>query len=158
MLLAQTIALDIGTLLTIGGIVFGAGGVIAGLKLKQALAANKTDHLKEATHKNEEARVSADKEILGRIEDLTKTMTNQFRNQNDKHAEAEKSMIGKIDGFKNVIVGRIDNMQHGHAELDKRITLAEAEHKHIKEKVDKHAKKITLMGHVSRPPTYPGNE
>ena len=66
--------------------------------------------------------------------------------------------FSKIDGFKNVIVGRLDDMQHGQAELDKRITLAEAEHKHIKEKVEKHAKKITLMGHISRPPTYPGNE
>jgi uncharacterized phage infection (PIP) family protein YhgE len=158
MLLAQTIALDIGTLFTIGGIVFGAGGVIGGLKLKQVLAANKTEHLKEVADKSEEARVSADKEILGKIEDLTKTMTNQFRKQNDKQAEAEKSMVGKIDNFKNVVVNRLDDMQQGQAELDKRITLAEAEHKHIKEKVDKHAKKITLMGHISRPPTYPGNE
>lgn len=131
---------------------------MAGLKVKQALASNKTEHLKEAADKNEEARVTADKEILGRIEDLTKTMTNQFRNQNDKQAESEKSMIGKIDSFKNVIIGRLDDVQHGQAELDKRITLAEVEHKHIKEKVDKHAKKITLMGHISRPPTYPGNE
>jgi hypothetical protein len=146
MLLAEALTIDPKVLLTLGSIVFGAGGFYAVMKLKQSFAEKSLDSVKKST-------TEADKQILSDIKDLTKTMTSQFKDQNVKQAESEKSMIGKIDDFKTVIVTRIDEVSKGQATLDKRVTVAEAEHRHVKEKVDKHGKKITMMGHM-RPSTY----
>jgi predicted transcriptional regulator len=151
LLIAEALTIDPKILLTLGSIVFGAGGFYAVMKVKQAFTDKSLDSVKKST-------AETDKQILSKIEDLTKTMTHQFKEQNTKQAQSEKSMIGKIEDFKTIVVGRIDDVQKGQAQLDKRITLAESEHRHIKEKVDKHGKKITMMGHISRPPTYPGTE
>jgi len=150
MLLAEALTIDPKVLVAIGSIVFGAGGFYAVMKVKQAFAEKSLDSVKKSTSE-------ADKQILSEIKDLTKTMTSQFKDQNVKQAESEKSMIGKIEDFKTTIVRRIDDVSKGQATLDKRVTVAETEHRHIAEKVDKHGKKITMMGHM-RPPTYPGTE
>ena len=150
MLLAEALTIDPKVLITLGSIVFGAGGFYAVMKLKQAFTDKNLDSVKKST-------TEADKQILSEIKDLTKTMTSQFKDQNAKQAQSEKSMIGKIEDFKTIIVRRIDDVSKGQGELDKRVTVAGTEHRHIAEKVDKHGKKITMMGHM-RPPTYPGTE
>ena len=55
-------------------------------------------------------------------------------------------MIGKIDQFQSKVFRRLDDVHDQLAEHDKRLTVAEKEREHTKEKVDKHAQKITLMG------------
>lgn len=145
-MLAEAVTVDMGTLLTIGGIVFGAGGVIAGLKIKQALAKDKAEAVGKQSEKAQEKLERVDDKIFDEIKNLGKTMQRQFREQNDKQAEAEKSMVGKLDNFQSKVFHRLDDMQGQISEQDKRLSLAESEAGHIKEKVERHAKKITLFG------------
>ena len=145
-LLAEALTIETGTLITIGTFVFGAGSVVAGLKIKQALAKDKVETVKESSEKATEKLEKGDDKIFDEIKNLGKTMQRQHREQNEKHAQSEKSMIGKIDQFQSKVFRRLDDVHDQLAEHDKRLTVAEKEREHTKEKVDKHAQKITLMG------------
>lgn len=150
LLLAETVSLDMGTILTIGGIVFGAGGVVAGLKIKQALSASKTDDLKTETKENKQKREDADKEILSKLESLGTSMDDKFKEQKKDVAAAEKSMVGRIDQFHSKVFKRLDGLQSQVTEADKRLSVQETEHKHTKEKVERHGRKITMFGQAPR--------
>lgn len=146
MLLAESVTLDWGTILTIGGVVFGAGGVLAGLKIKQALAKTKVEDVTAQSKEDKEKLEKVDERIFSEIKDLGKTMQRRFNSQDQRQVDAEKSMVGKIDGFQSKVFRRLDDVQKDLSEQDKRITVAETEAKHTKEKVEKHANKITMFG------------
>jgi len=146
LLLAENVTLDLGTIFTIGGIVFGAGGVLAGLKLKAVLAENKTKNVDEKVDKGQEKLERVDERIFSEIKDLGKTMTRRFNEQDQRQGNAEKSMVGRLENFQSKVFRRLDDVQAQVSDQDKRITVGEAEARHTKEKVDKHAQKITMYG------------
>jgi hypothetical protein len=145
-LLAESITLDFGTIMTVGGVIFGAGGVIAGLKIKAALAENKTKDVDTKVDKGQEKLERVDERIFSEIKDLGKTMQRRFNEQDQRQVDAEKSMIGKLDVFQSKVFTRLDDMQGQLSEQDKRITVSETEAKHTREKVEKHGQKITMYG------------
>jgi len=55
-------------------------------------------------------------------------------------------MIGKLENFQSKVFTRLDGVQEKLSDQDKRITVAETEAKHTREKVTKHAQKITMYG------------
>jgi hypothetical protein len=145
-LLAESVTLDLGTILTIGGIVFGAGGVIAGLKIKAVMAENKTKDVGKQSEKANEKLERVDERIFTEIKDLGKTMQRRFNEQDQRQVDAEKSMVGKLDNFQSKVFHRLDDVQGQLSEQDKRLTVAETEARHTRETVDKHGKKITMYG------------
>jgi len=146
LLLAESVSLDIGTLLTIGGVVFGAGGVVAALKIRQALARSKVEDVSDRSEKAKEKLEQVDERIFQEIKELGKTMQRRFNVQDDRQQQAEKSMVGKLEQFQSKVFHRLDDVQGQLSEQDKRLTVAEAEAQHTKEKVERHARKITMFG------------
>ena len=148
-LLAESVTLDYGTIFTIGGIVFAAGGVIAALKIKALMAESTTKNVGEKADKGQQKLEQVDERIFSEIKDLGKTMQRRFNEQDKRQVDAEKSMIGKLDNFQSKVFRRLDDVQGQLSEQDKRITVAETEAKHTREKVTKHAEKITMYGKTS---------
>lgn len=146
MLLAESISIDLGTLLSILGPVVAIAGTVAVMKWRQGQLEEQQKESKVSSKEDKEKLERVDEKIFDEIRNLGKTMQRQFREQNDKQAEAEKSMIGKIDNFQSKVFHRLDDVQTQLADHDKRLSLAEADAQHTKEKVEKHAQKITLFG------------
>jgi predicted RNase H-like nuclease (RuvC/YqgF family) len=146
MLLAESVTLDLGTILTIGGVIFGAGGILAGLKIKAALAETKTKDVGQESKESKEKLERVDEKIFDEIKNLNKTVQRRFNDQDKNLASAEKSMIGKIEGFQSKVFRRLDDVQGQLSEQDKRLSISETEAKHTREKVEKHANKITMFG------------
>jgi hypothetical protein len=145
-MLAEGITLDLGTILAVGGVIFGAGGAIAILKFKQAVAEDKTKDVGQASKENKEKLERVDEKIFDEIKNLNKTVQRRFNEQDKNLADAEKSMVGKIEGFQSKVFRRLDDVQKDLSAQDKRLALAESEAKHTREKVEKHANKITMFG------------
>jgi hypothetical protein len=146
MLLAESVTLDLGTILAVGGVIFGAGGVIAILKFKQSAAEDKTKDVGQASKENKEKLERVDEKIFDEIKNLNKTVQRRFNEQDKNLADAEKSMIGKIDSFHSKVFHRLDEVQKDLSDQDKRLALAESDAGHMREKVEKHANKITMFG------------
>jgi predicted RNase H-like nuclease (RuvC/YqgF family) len=146
LLLAESVNLDMGTILTVGGIVFGAGGVLAGLKIRSALAEAKTKDVGEQSKENKAKLERVDEKIFDEIKNLNKTVQRRFNEQDKNLADAEKSMSGKIEGFQSKVFRRLDDVQGQLSEQDKRLSLAESEAGHMREKIEKHGRKITMFG------------
>lgn len=146
MLLATEIMLDLGTVLSVVGPVVAIGGTIAVMKWRQNALEEAQKEDKTTAKGDKEKLERVDERIFSEIKDLGKTMQRRFNDQDKRQADAEKSMVGKLDVFQSKVFHRLDDVQSQLSEQDKRLTVAETEAKHTKEKVEKHANKITMFG------------
>lgn len=145
-MIAESLSIDLGTLLTIAGVIFGAGGVLATLKIRAALAEAKTKDVGEQSEKAQAKLERVDEKIFQEIKELGKTMQRRFNDQDQRQQQAEKSMVGKIEQFQSKVFRRFDAVQDKLSDHEKRLTVTENEAEHTKEKVERHARKITLFG------------
>jgi hypothetical protein len=145
-LLAAEITLDLGIILAIAGPFAAIGGTIAVMKWRQNALEDKQKEASTSSKEGNEKLEKVDERIFQDIKDLGKTMQRRFDQQDKRQAGAEKSMIGKIDGFQSKMFRRLDDVQKDVSAQDKRLSVHETEARHTREKVEKHAKKITMYG------------
>ena len=145
-MLAESITIDLGTLISILGPVVAVGVTIGVMKWRQGHLEKQQEKSDANSERNQEKLEKVDERIFDEIKNLNKTMQRRFNTQDEKAASAEKSMIGKIDSFQSKVFNRFDDVQTQIADHEKRLTVAETEAKHTQEKVDRHAKKITMIG------------
>lgn len=146
MLLGADITVDLGTILAVGGPVVAAAGTVAVMKWRQNMLEEKQKEAKTSSKEDKEKLERVDERIFEEIKNINKTMQRRFNEQDKNHADAEKSMVGKIEGFQSKVFRRFDDVQEKLSEHERRLSVAETEAKHTKEKVDKHAQKITMFG------------
>ena len=146
LLLAAEVTLDIGTILAVGGPVVAIAGTIYVMKWRQNALEEKQKEASTSSKEGNEKLEKVDARIFEDIKDLGKTMQRRFDQQDKRQAGAEKSMVGKIDGFQSKVFHRLDDVQRELSDQDKRLSVQETEAKHTREKVEKHANKITMFG------------
>lgn len=146
MLLGADITVDLGTLLAVGGPVVAVAGTVAVMKWRQNSLEEKQKEDRSSSKEDKEKLERVDERIFDEIKDLGKTMQRRFNDQDKRQVEAEKSMAGKIEGFQSKVFHRFDDVQGQLSEHERRLSVAESEAGHMREKIEKHGQKITMFG------------
>lgn len=145
LLLAEGITLDYKVLITIITAAVSIGGTIAVLKFRASQNATDTKSAKKKVDQESEQREKIDDKLEAKLDKLADQFGDGVGDLKSRIVASEQKSTEQIEGFKSKVFGRFDTIDNRVRDIDKRVALNEKEHEHIKEKVDKHGRKLTMM-------------
>lgn len=145
LLLAEGITLDYKVLITIITAAVSIGGTIAVIKFRASQNATDTKAAKKKVDQESVQREKVDDKLEAKLDKLVDQFGDGVNDLASRIVSSEQKSTEQVEGFKNKVFSRFDTIDNRVRDIDKRVALNEKEHEHLKEKVDKHGRKLTRL-------------